>query len=633
MTGEFGYAGKILRVDLSSASMTDVATHNYTDRFVGGRGIAAKIYWDEVPPEVNAFDPENRLIFITGPLGGLSGLAGSRWQICGKSSAAVPEHFWCSNAGGSWGAHLKFAGYDGIIIQGKSERPVYLLIQDGFSELRDASILWGQSSVEVQHLLKGELGSSVRVVATGPAGDNMVSMAILLAEEDSCSCGFGAVMGSKKLKAIAVRASGGRPMVANPERLRELTKYIRELKLERAMRFYNWPQWPLSDKKIKQQICYGCIDGCHRATYNAADGDKGKFFCQPAVFYRRRALSYYGEQNEVPFQAARLCNKYGLDTKAIEVIIDWISRCYKAGILAEENTGIPISKLGSLEFIETLVKKISLRDGFGDILAQGIHRAAHSVGSKAEEIITEYGPRMYITTGLFNAMEPRQPVAQLHAVSRPVIKWKNWVDGLEGAYMSGEVIRAIARRFWGSELAADFSTYEGKALAAKRIQDHTYAIDCLILCEKLWPIMDIEHSENHVGDPTIESRLYSAVTGNEVDEEGFCRIGERVFNLHRAILTREGHRGKEGDQLAEFEYTLPIETDAFNRQCQVPGKDGEPISRRGAVVDRGKFEKMRDEYYQLRDWDVSSGLQTKAKLEELNLEDIARDLEQKGLVV
>ncbi|MGB2854935.1 MAG: aldehyde ferredoxin oxidoreductase N-terminal domain-containing protein, partial [Dehalococcoidia bacterium] len=165
MTEQHGYAGKILTVDLSSGSMTDLPTADYADRFLGGRGIAAKIYWDEVSPDVEAFAPENRLLFMTGPLAGFSGIAGSRWTVCGKSPATNPEHFSYTNMGGSWGAQLKFAGYDGIVIKGESDRPIYLSIQDGVAEIRDASALWGQSTVEARETLKTELGSSVRVVA------------------------------------------------------------------------------------------------------------------------------------------------------------------------------------------------------------------------------------------------------------------------------------------------------------------------------------------------------------------------------------------------------------------------------------------------------------------------------------
>ena len=196
-----------------------------------------------------------------------------------------------------------------------------------------------------------------------------------------------------------------------------------------------------------------------------------------------------------------------------------------------------------------------------------------------------------------------------------------------------QTVRAIAAKFWGSELAVDFSTYGGKALAAKKIQDRTYAKECLILCDWLWPITELEFSEDHVGDPTLESKIVSAVTGKELDEEGLNGIGERVFNLQRAILVREGHRGRESDTLPEQAYTVPVAYEIFNRPMLLPGKDGEVICLKGAaVVDREAFERMKDEYYQLRRWDVATGLQTKATLEELELEDVAQDLEQRELI-
>ena len=180
-----GYAGNILRVDLSSGAITNVPTMDYADRFLGGRGIAAKIHWDEVPPDISAFDPDNRLVFMTGPLAGFPGIAGSRWTVCGKSPATTPEHFSYSNMGGRWGAQLKSAGYDGVVIQGKSDRPVYIFIKDGVAEIRDASAIWGQGTVKTRETLKSELGSSTAVVACGPAGENMVRFAGLIADNDS----------------------------------------------------------------------------------------------------------------------------------------------------------------------------------------------------------------------------------------------------------------------------------------------------------------------------------------------------------------------------------------------------------------------------------------------------------------
>jgi len=320
----------------------------------------------------------------------------------------------------------------------------------------------------------------------------------------------------------------------------------------------------------------------------------------------------------------------------------WLTDGYNAGVLTDENTGLPLSKYGSWEFIETLVKKISLREGFGDVLAQGLHQAADSIGGKAKELITDYpdkngqnmfyGPRLYIPSGIFYATEPRMTLPTLHEMTMPVGKWKEWVKGVEGAYMSYDMLRDIGRRFWGSELAFDFSTYEGKAVTAKRIQDRIRAEESLILCAFFYPLRSCDYTKTHEGDATIESKLYSAVTGNETDEEGLNRIGERVFNLERAVLAREDPRGKKVDEIPEFNFTVPIESEPFNTELSVPGKNGEPITKKGTVVDREKFAQMLSEYYELRGWDKSSGLQTKQKLAELDLEDIAEGLAQRGLV-
>jgi len=619
-------------------------TTDYADRFIGGRGIATRIYWDEVPPETSAFDPANRLIFVTGPLAGFPGLAGSRWQVCGKAPylAGFPgavaadtarEHFSYSNFGGSWGAHLKFAGYDALVLQGKSDKPVYLLVQDGSAEIRDASALWGKGTVEVREALKAEFGGSLRVVACGPAGENMVPFASLLADEDaSGSGGFGAVMGAKKLKAVAVRGKA-RPAAARPEQLRELTHYVRELTRGAPMVQVGLIALP----KTRRVACYGCVGGCVRSVSEAKDGTRGKTLCGSATFYQSWARKYYGERTEVPFFANRLCDRYGVDALPLIPMLTWLARCTQAGILTDENTGLPLSKLGSLEFIEDLLARISFREGFGDILAQGTARAAEPGGSAAQEQLDDYlayDPRLYITTGLFYATEPRCPIQQLHEIRNPLVKWVECVNNEEGAYVSGEVIRAVAGRFWGGELAVDYSTCEGKALCAKKVQDRAYVKECLGLCDQLpWPITTVEYSMDHVGDPTVESKILAAATGREVDEEGLYRIGERVFNLQRAILMREGRPGREADKLPEFCYTMPIRAQYRNPECLVPGKGDEVISRKGAVLDREKFEKMKDEYYQLRGWDVASGLQTKARLEELELGDVARDLESRGLTV
>jgi aldehyde:ferredoxin oxidoreductase len=648
----YGYAGKILRVDLSSGSTSDAPTMDYAEKFVGGRGIAAKIYWDEVPPDVDAFDAENTLIFATGPLAGIPVFSGSRWQVCGKSPATTPQMYSYGNLGGRWGAELKFTGYDAIVVQGISEKPVYLFLHDDSAELRDASALWGRGAIETRDILKSELGSSTRVVAIGQAGENKATMATLLADNDaSCSAGLGATMGSKRLKAIVVGGSKRGVKVAQPERLHELIEYYRGLGIAFPVagmeHLSRWSRDPILEfrtipgPEMKREPCYGCLSKCARRTYEAADGKKGKFICHSAFFYQPYAERYYEDWTDTPFYATKLCDNYGLDAVDIDLMISWLNGCYQAGILTDESAGIPISRLGSIEFIETLLRRVALRDGLGDALAQGIDKAADTVGCGAKEQLEvagylsesgyhPYGPRLYIANALLYAMEPRMPISQVHEVGLILAKWVAGTMGL--TCVTSDVVRAVAKRFWGSESAADFTTYDGKALATKSIQDRQYAIECLILCNFLWPLTNLEFTDDHVGDPTLESRILSAVTGKEVSEEGLYGIGERVFNLQRAILVREGHHGRAFDNLPDFFFTVPLNYDQANPQCLVPGKDGEVTSRKGAVVDREQFNRMRDEYYQLRQWDVTTGLQTRANLESLALNDVAQDLEQRGLL-
>ena len=643
--GKFGYAGAILEVDLSRGHTANLPTDEYADRFIGGRGLAAKLYWDKVSPQTKAFDPENCLIFATGPMAGFTRLAGSRWQVCGKSPAMEPQFFSHANLGGSWGAWLKFAGYDAVVIQGSSDKPVYLFIHDGVAEIKDASLLWGKDAIEVQEILKAELGKEVKVAAMGLAGENLVSFATILSDEGSSgSSGFGSVMGSKKLKAIAV-AGSKKPVAAQPERLDKLVDRVYRLR----GRHFDIPHKWIHEGRTKRQACYGCVSGCARQYYKTDDGKRVKFFCQMADMYETAVIEYYGNWNEIVVHATELCQRYGLDTFVVEPMILWLAKCYHQGILREEETGIPLSKIGSPEFIETLVRKISLREGFGDILAHGTIKAAELVGKGAKELIGDsittkandlamYDPRLYITNGLLYATEPRKPIQQLHEIAMPMHEWAvlhgaGIHDGEKSTdFLSSEDFRDMAEKFWGGRIAGDLSTYEGKALAAKKIQDRTCAKESLILCDFLWPIIFIRGTEGHAGDPTIESQVFSAVTGTEADEEELNKLGERIFNLQRAVYLREGWGGRQGDRLLDAFYKIPIESVRFDPDCLVPGKGDEPFSRKGAVVEAEKFEKMKSEYYELRGWDVPSGLPTMTKLQELELGDVASDLAKRGLL-
>ena len=642
---DFGYAGKILTVDLTSGKTGELDTADYNERFLGGRGIAARLFWDMAPPQAGATEPENCLICATGPVTGFFGLAGCRWVMCGKSPARQPEVFTYGNLGGKWGPALKYADYDALAVKGRAERPGYLYVRDGSVEISDASDLWGLSAFDTADGVRAELGKGVSVLSIGPAAENMVSFATALADAGaSVSGGIGSIMGSKNLKAIAV-AGNHRPQAAHPEKLKKITDLIKRV---RGSTFNAPSPWSIPGI-TRQENCYGCGVGCSRQSYRGETGQRFKLFCQASGIYTKAAMDYFGEWNEVTLKATQLCDGYGLDSAVMAPIISWLIDCYREGLITEEQTGLPLSRAGSAEFIETLTRKISLREGFGDILAQGTLAAAETLGEKARELTTryvatrnsetkDYDPRLIMTTALMYATEPRRPITQLHGISGNIlISWTSWARQLEGSFYTTDDLRTAAERFWGGDKAVDFTTYEGKALAAKKVQDRSCAQESLGLCDVHWPmtVMSADNPSGHVGDPSLESQVYSAITDLETGQEELCRIGERIFNLQRAILLRQGWGGWDGDRVLDYFFTHPLQQGEvfFNPDAVMPGPDGKIISRLGIVLDRSEFEKMKDNYYQLRGWDIGTGIPTLTRLDELDLSDIIDDLKKYVLVV
>jgi aldehyde:ferredoxin oxidoreductase len=228
---------------------------------------------------------------------------------------------------------------------------------------------------------------------------------------------------------------------------------------------------------------------------------------------------------------------------------------------------------------------------------------------------------------------------QLHEQAFPIMKWAMWyaTDGAMSPFGT-DVMRTIAKRFWGDERAVDFSTYDGKAAVAAIIQNRQYAKETLVACDFLLPFTTADGAGDHVGESDLESKLLSAVTGMNVSENDYYRIGERVFNLQRAIQGLEGRVGREDDQVNEFYFTEPMTEELgflgiFNPEFMLPGPGGELITRKGAVLERDRFEIMMDEYYALRGWDMVSGLQTSTLLEGLGLADCVERLRERGLLV
>jgi aldehyde:ferredoxin oxidoreductase len=640
----YGYAGKILIVDLSKGSSHELSTSDYSEKFIGGRGFGVKLFSELVPPDTRAFDPGNCLICATGPVTGFSGLAGCRWIICGKSQSRDPEMFSYGNLGDKWGSSLKYAGYDALAVTGKSDRPVYLYIHDGKTEIKDASHLWGLTTFDTQDKLTTELGKNVSVLTIGPAAENMVVFATALADRGaSASGGMGSIMGSKNLKAIVV-AGDKRPQAADPDTLKQISNYVKSI---RASTFNAPSPWVIPGV-TRPENCYGCGIGCSRQSYTADDGRQYKSFCQAGTIYGMEAMRYYGERNKVPLMATRLCDAYGLDAAVIQPLISWLSECFREGILSEEQTGLPFSQVGSAEFIEDFVHRLSFRDGFGDILAKGTLYTAATLGKEATSLVRryvgartnesrDYDPRLILTTALLLATEPRKPVSQLHGISgNTLISWCTWQRDNSEGFLSTDDLRTLAEKFWGGEKAVDFSTYGGKALAAKKVQDRAYAQESLILCDVHWPmqVTAADAPEGHIGDPSIESRIYSAITGNETTEDELYHAGERILNLNRAVHLQHGWNGRNDDTVMDYYFNEPLKKGDvfFSPDGVMPGPEGELISRLGLTLDRDEYNMMLDEYYQLRDWDISTGLLRSEKLIALGLNEIVPALERQGLV-
>jgi aldehyde:ferredoxin oxidoreductase len=638
----YGWAGTILTVDLSERKISKIPTEEYSDRFIGGIGIGQKLYWDDATADFDAFHPESTMILMTGPLTATPVPSAPRLVVCGRSVSMYPEVFHSASIGGSFAAELKKAGCDGIVVKGKASQPLYLAIEDEKVELKDAGHLWGHTNSKTQQIMREALGEKTKLLTIGPGAEHGSRIGTIATDiESTGSRGFGSKMGSKKLKAIAVKGSG-KMAVADQEKINQIKKQIREMKGEGFLNLYEKP-FSLPGIKVEKKIhCQGCPQGCWRTLHRSPSGEEGVRKCQTPAFYSLWSNKFPESATEISFRATTLVDDYSLCIIQLTIMLMWLTRCFEEGIVSEEDTELPFSKIGSWEFIEALVKKISYGEGFGKVLAQGYERAARHVGKDAEAIAEDcrampYGPKVFTPSAILFATELRPPITELHEVCHPLLKWAIWyISEGAGSYVSTEVLRKIAKMFWGSEKAVDFSTSEGKALAAVKIQNREYAKESLGLCDFAFSIFDNASSEDHVGDSSLESKLLSAVTGKDIDEAALDRIGERIFNLSRAIHLREGKRGKEDDCLPENVFIEREEMHAdifgmYNPELFLPGSGDEIVSRKGKGVDRKQFRQMMDEYYQLRGWDVTTGLLKKETLTKLDLPEVVESLKEKVL--
>jgi aldehyde:ferredoxin oxidoreductase len=346
----FGWMGKILEVDLSSGKISQFSSLPYTDKFLGGRGLASRLYWERTSPELSAFDPENPLIFMTGPLVATGVQGATRLSIVGKSPSTLPEGYCFGNMGGFVGPEIKKAGYDGILITGRAAKPQYLWIKDDNAELLDAAPVWGLGAYKTSDWLKQKHGQSISFITTGVAGERLVRTAVLFASHQSTSCaGFGAVLGSKNLKAIAVQGSG-KPEVAHPGKLKELIRH--SIEISHRVRLSIPPLITGSGHGDVLEVlgrggCYQCGLECIRGYYRYGQKHEDYRRCQSMEYYLPWKYKRDDEPIETLFDAPTLANDYSIDTFELQSMVDWLYACHLAGALTEAETGLPLSEIGT----------------------------------------------------------------------------------------------------------------------------------------------------------------------------------------------------------------------------------------------------------------------------------------------
>jgi aldehyde:ferredoxin oxidoreductase len=626
-----GWMGKIRRIDLSTSKVADSATEPYALKYLGGRGIASRLYWENVKPEIKAFDPENYLIFVTGPLVATGAQGATRMSVVGKSPMAYPEKYCYGNIGGFFGAELTRAGFDGLVITGRAPKPVYLWVNNSNIEVRDALSLWGKGAYEVAEKLGESHGARARFLTTGIAGENRVRSAVIFGSHQSTStAGYGAVLASKNLKAIVVRGTG-RPSIADPEALKKLNRYT--VQINKRLDLTIPPDTTMTGhgyllERIGKGGCDQCGLDCIRNKYRYGKRPELEAYrrCQSMEYYMPWRYSREDEPVDTFYNAPILANDYSICTFELRSMINWLYACYQTKGLTEEETGLPLSKIGTGEFLEKLLHSIAYREGFGDILAEGLARAREKLPEKARALLgpdvlpvgeTDVNlPRSSVVHALLDPMEPRMSRPMVHGGFARAA-WMFHQMNPDQSPVTSEVFRNIAKAFWGSAAAADVSSYEGKALAAQKIQNRAYTEDSLGLCDFVWPLTFSFSKADPVGEADLEARIFAAVTG--VPGEEIDRCAERIVNVQRMITLREGRQVPQDDFPPAVNFTEPLKPMG---PMMVPGPGDKPVNVTGKVLERKKFQEMLREYYRLRGWDEETGIPRPETLSALGLGDM-----------
>jgi aldehyde:ferredoxin oxidoreductase len=608
-----GYMGRILDVNLSTGELKDEALDEklYRD-FIGGYGIGAMILFNRMKACADPLGAESILGFMTGPLTGTDAISGTRYTVVGKSP--LTGGWGDANCGGSFAAFLKFSGYDGILLTGIAKKPVYLFIDNSKAELKDAGHLWGMDSYDTDDALKAELGKDVAIACIGPAGEKLALVSCIMHNKGSAAgrSGLGAIMGSKKLKAVAVRGKMKVP-VADEQGLKELrAKYLKQLGGPDWLRIYgtshvlqesvesgdspvknyggtainDFPDarsigWEkVDEKRLKKVACYRCPLGCE-AIMKSGTGEykwaEGTYRPEYETIVMLGSNCLVGNIEAI-FMANDICNRYGIDTISAGAIMAFTMECYEKGLINKKDTGGIEMTWGNHRAMVAMMEKMAKREGFGDIIADGVKKAAERIGGEA-------GKHAIHIQG--QEVPGHNPIGSYHWPATYIASTTpaRHTQGSEG--FSQELMPKF-----------DKSKFSGRGPAHKIGVCSQNALMCCGMCLFVEGALPSKH---------VMAEFLRAITGWDITTEELLKAGERIENVRQAFNIREG--------INLLKYDIP------GRILGRPPHKVGPLA--GVTIDADTLVK---EYLKEMDWDPETAKPSEKKLKELGLEDIAREL-------
>jgi aldehyde:ferredoxin oxidoreductase len=622
-----GFMGKILRVNLTKGSISEERIpEGKMRKYLGGVGIATSYLYEEVPAGVDPLGADNKLIFMAGPLTGTTSASAARYSVVAKSPlTGIWGH---GNSGGNFGPMLKRSGYDGIIIEGVSPKPVYLEIADGKATLKDAGHLWGKSVNETEDIIqKGAVPKPI-TASIGQAGENLVRYSAIMNNSHRAvgRCGLGAVMGSKKLKAV-VCSGKTKIELHDSEEFKKISKkqigYLNESVLKVGFEAFgtnlvadmvnarggyptlNWQKGvfdqieemngqAMTEKVlVKELACFGCPIACGRGTAIK----EGKWAGRSGEGPEYETTNMFGaccgiaDMNAVTM-ANYLCNEYGLDTISAGSCIAFAMECFQKGILTKEMTGGIDIKFGDVDIIVDLVEKIAKREGIGDLLAEGTKVMAEKLGGGSSAFA------MNVKGLELPAYDPR--AAKICGLG--YVTANRGGDHITGFIEAPTFIDAPILIVEESSIEDPFNAKPQEAKILMDMEDALTSLDALGGCKFMGALLKAED---------LVDLIRSGTGWTDFSVDDFRKCGERIYNLGRIYCNREGMRRKDD--------VLP------DRLMKEPLPEG---PAEGMVLDTETLEMLKDAYYNYRGWDLATGIPTLAKLKELGLDELIEDVKK-----